>query len=371
LLRKLFGGTHGYISLEPPDVRAAASSDPRGFLKQHPGPVVLDEVQYAPELLPYLKETIDESRDEKGRYLLTGSQNLMLMQKVTESLAGRVAVLKLLPLSCSEISGRPDTPFPWETGRISGTSATKSGLSLWNSLVRGGFPELWQDPARDAALWHSSYLQTYLERDVRQLRQVGDLTQFQGFVRLLASRSAQLLNVTDIGRDLGIAANTVRAWISVLEATHQVVVLRPYHANVGKRLVKTPKIFFTDVGLLCHLVGLKDAEHAAGGPMAGALFETAVFLEMLKRMWNRGEDLPLHFWRTSAGSEVDFLISTQDKFVPVEAKASCTPKAGMAGGMAAFRRDLGAMSSEGYVVHAGDVRLPLVPGITAVPFDEF
>lgn len=333
--------------------------------------VILDEVQYAPSLLPYIKESIDGARRVKGGFLLTGSQNLMMMEQVTESLAGRAAVLRLLPLSAAEACGMPAAAFPWEGPRPAGEARDLSGSELWRHLLRGGFPELWAEPTREAGLWFASYVQTYLERDLRQLRQIGDLSQFQSFLRALAARSAQLFNATELGRDLGLATNTVRAWVSVLEATHQVVTIRPYHANIGKRLVKTPKIYFTDVGLLCHLVGLRDPRHAASGPMAGAIFETAVLLEALKRQWNRGDDNPIYFWRTATGIEVDLLVSRGDRLVPVETKTAATPRPPMARGLLAVQRDLPECDEEGFVVHTGDVRVPLAPSVTAIPFGDW
>jgi hypothetical protein len=203
--------------------------------------------------LPYVKERIDARRAATGQYLVTGSQNLLLMARITESLAGRAATLRLLPLSHRELAGQPARPLPWErTGTIRRAPVLRA---LWQYLLRGGYPELAVYPKRDAALSHASYIQTYLERDVRVLRQVGDLTLFQVFLRGLAARSGQLLNLTDLARDLGVAVNTGKAWLSVLEATHQVRIVRPYFANVGKRLVRTPKVYFTDTGILCFLAG--------------------------------------------------------------------------------------------------------------------
>lgn len=196
---------------------------------------------------------------------------------------------------------------------------------LWPALLRGGYPELAANPDRDVALWQSSYVQTYLERDVRMLRQVGDLISFQAFLRALAARSGQLLHLSDIARDLGVAVNTVKAWLSVLEATYQVVVLRPYFANVGKRLVKSPKVYFTDTGLLCHLVGLRDPEHAARGPLGGAILETAVLSELIRTFVHRGQEPQVYFWRTAAGVEVDFVIESGGKVIPIEVKPSRTP----------------------------------------------
>jgi hypothetical protein len=368
LLKHVFGETAGYVSLEPPDVRAAAAADPRGFLEMHPAPVIFDEVQYAPDLLPYIKEIIDDRRHVHGQYLLTGSQNLLLTEQVTESLAGRAALLRLLPVSYREESGRPFDPLPWEPAPKHRATSRVMASDLWKRFLRGGYPELVADPKRDVSLWHSSYVQTYLERDVRSLRQVGDLLSFQSLLRVLAARSGQLLNLTDVARDLGVAVNTAKAWLSVLEATYQVIVLRPYHANVGKRLVKTPKVYFTDTGTLCYLAGLKDPEHAAAGPLGGAIFETAVLLEIVKAFVNRGEEPQVYFWRTSTGVEVDLVVETGGRLIPIEVKLSATPRPAMANGIRAFQEDLGEKAGSGFVIHPGEVRLPLAPGVVALPF---
>ncbi len=367
LLQHVFGRTAGYVSLEPPDVRASVAGDPRGFLAAHPAPVIFDEVQYAPELLPYIKERIDEHRGAHGQYFLTGSQNLLLAQQVTESLAGRAAMLRLLPLSRKERLGIPEKQLPWEA-RTRRSELAAGSTELWKGFLRGGYPELASGPGRDIPLWYSSYVQTYLERDVRSLRQIGDLVSFQSFLRTLAARSGQLLNLSDVARDLGVALNTAKAWLSVLEATFQVIVLRPYHANIGKRLVKTPKVYFTDTGILCHLAGLKDSQHAADGPLNGAIFETAVLLEIVKAFVNRGEEPQIYFWRTSAGVEVDFVVETGGQLIPLEVKLSATPRPAMANPIRTFQTDLGARAAGGFVVHPGEVRLPLAAGVVALPF---
>lgn len=370
LLRHVFGKRLGYVSLEPPDVRAAAVADPRGFLDLWRPPVILDEIQYAPGLLPYIKERIDSHRARKGQFLLSGSQNLLLMQQVSESLAGRAAVLHLLPLSRRELARRPALPPPWERRARLRVAAKGAAADFWNWALRGGFPEPATDPRRDIALWYGSYIQTYLERDVRSLRQVGDLTQFQVFLRALAARSAQLVNLTELGRDLGLATNTVKAWISVLEATHQILILRPYHANVGKRLVKTPKVYFTDTGMLCYLAGIRDSLHAAAGPMAGAIAETAVMSEVLKSFLHRGAEPRLYFWRTSTGDEVDLIVETTTGLLPMEVKATATPSAAMARGILRFRESVRKARRDGFVVHTGDTALPLGIGIAALPFAD-
>ena len=367
LLKHVFGRTHRYVSLEAPDVRASATSDPRSFLDHHAPPVIFDEVQYVPDLLNYIKETVDRRRSRRGQYLLTGSQNLLLMDRITESLAGRAAMLRLLPLSRREEFGVPHAAFPWESDRVRDEREVASG-QLWQHLLRGSYPEIVTDPNRDIALWHSSYIQTYLERDIRSLRQVGDLTTFQLFLRALAARHGQLLNLTDVARGVGIAVNTAKAWLSILEATFQIVMLRPYFANIGKRLVKTPKLYFTDSGTLCYLVGLRDPLHAASGPMGGAIFEGAVLSELVKTLLHRGDDPQFYFWRTATGTEVDFLLEQQGKLIPIEVKLSATPRPEMADGVRAFQKELPRTASAGYVIHPGSIRLPLGPGVTALPF---
>jgi len=368
ILKQLFSNTFAYISLEPPDIRAAAVEDPRGFLQMYPSPVIFDEVQYAPDLLPYIKEKIDADRNRCGQYILTGSQNLLMMERVTESLAGRTAMLRLLPMSRRESEGYPQAKLPWEghTRRVQSKNA--SYRKMWQTFLRGSYPELVANPNRDSHLWHAGYVQTYLERDVRTIRQVGDLSQFQVFLRALASRSTQLLNLADLSRDLGIALNTVKAWLSVLEATFQVIVLRPYFANIGKRLVKTPKVYFTDVGTLCYLTGLKDPEHAASGPMGGPIMETAVLSEIVKTLTHRGIDPHIYFWRTSTGMEVDILVDFAGKIIPIEVKLSATPRPEMASSIKMFLKDFGEKSMRGYVVHGGNVQLPLGSGVIALPY---
>ncbi len=368
LLRRLFGRRCRYVSLEDPDTRAFANRVPRAFLERHAPPVILDEVHLAPALLPYVKERIDERRHRTGQYMLAGSVNLMLAPKVTESLAGRAALLRLMPLSRREAEGRPEAPFAWERRDTEPTS--RQPTDLWQGFLRGGNPELAVRPERDASLWHDGYLQTYLERDVRSLRLVGDLVQYQSFLRILAARSAQLFNLSDVARDLGMSLNTVRAWFSVLEATYQVVVLRPYFVNLGKRLVKRPKVYFTDVGTLCRLAGLRDPAHTAADPMGGAIFETAAVSEVVKTLAHRGPSNPVYFWRRTAGTEVDLLVDTGAGLVPIEVKLSATPRPAMAASIRIFRRDFKNAALPGYVVHPGDSRLPLGDGATALPFAD-
>jgi hypothetical protein len=371
LLKHLFASRATYVSLEAPDVREAAASDPRGFLSLYRPPVIIDEVQNAPDLLPYIKEQVDKAREAKGQFFITGSQNLLLLSRISESLAGIAAILHLLPLSGRERAGTPTAPFPWATGFRAGSRPVPSFPEPWAGFLRGFYPEIALAPDRDARLWHSSYMQTYLERDVRQLTQVGDLALFQGFLKMLAARSGQLLNLSALSRDLGVALNTAKRWLSILEATFQVSVLRPFHANAGKRLVKTPKAYFLDTGTLCYLLGVRDTDSASSDLVRGPLFESFVFSELMKHFFHAGEQASLSFWRTSHGVEVDFLVEEGRRIIPVEAKAVATPRQAMAEGIHAFRSDHGDKAGRGFVIHLGDVRLPLGEDVLGIPFSDF
>ena len=377
VLRRLLGATHDYVTLETPDARAAAASDPRGFLDGAGRPLVIDEAQNAPHLLEFIKERVDVARDRPGQYVLSGSQNLLLLSQVSESLAGMALPLRLLPLSLRELDGSPQRPLAWEAGHSGEGSAERAGEpqtvpvatlpQTWSRVLRGCYPELAAHPDRDPEWWHAAYVETYLERDVRTVRQVGDLVQFQAFMRALAARNGTLLNLSAMGRDLGLTDNTVKAWLSVLEASQQIVLLRPYFANIGRRLVKTPKVYFLDTGTVCCLVGLGDVAHVSRGPMAGTLMESLVLGELIKTFRNRGVQPRISFWRTGRGEEVDFVVETADGLVPLEVKTSATPLPRMAAGIRAMRAALGGSAQPGYVVHPGDSRLPLGEGDRALP----
>jgi hypothetical protein len=262
-------------------------------------------------------------------------------------------------------------PLPWEQSRPFPTFEAQANGDLWTQAVIGFYPEIasstQQGEQRSARLWQAGYVQTYLERDVRNLRNIGDLTLFQIFLRSLATRSASLLNLSDLARDVGIAINTAKNWLSILEASFQVFLLRPYFVNLGKRLVKSPKVYFTDTGLLCYLVGLQEPGHAAAGPMGGALLENLVVAELYKTYLHRGQEPAMYFWRTAAGAEVDVIIETPGGLVPVEIKASATARPAMAAQLQAFRRDFGDRAAAGFVIHPGKMLLPLGEGALAWP----
>jgi uncharacterized protein len=294
-----------YCSLEDPDVRERALRDGRGFLRAFADGAVFDEVHRAPQLLSYLQTMVDES-PALGRFVLTGSQNLLLSEAVSQSLAGRAGFLELLPLSWHELP-----------------AAQRDALSLDDWLLRGGYPALWQRPVAPAD-WMASYLASYVERDVRQISRVADLMLFQRFVRMMAARCGQLLNLNAVANDLGVAQTTARDWLAVLEASYIAFRLPPYHRNFGKRLVKTPKLYFHDTGLAAWLLGIPDVAAMQFHPMRGALFENMAVVEYLKHCRQQGLANGLYFWRDNIGNEVDLLIERAGELWPVEMKSGAT-----------------------------------------------
>lgn len=293
-----------YINLEAPDERAFALDDPRAFLQRFPDGAILDEIQHAPELLSYLQVRIDDV-NQPGQFLLTGSHQLELDRHITQSLAGRTALLRLLPLSIQE--------------RMAVDTA--AGFDTWT--FQGGYPRVAAqglDPVRA----YSDYFQTYIQRDLRELIQVKDLRQFETFVRLAAGRSGQLLNLNSLAADAGVSGHTAKAWMSILEASYIVFLLPPWFANIGKRLVKSPKLYFCDTGLACFLIGLRAPEQLASHPLRGALFETLVVGEALKQRLNHSLPPDLYFYRDSGGLEVDMLLDHGDRLDAMEIKAGQT-----------------------------------------------
>ncbi len=319
-----------YVTLDIPSVADSARLAPERFLDEHPPPLILDEIQYAPELLRHLKVRVD--RDPRpGSYLVTGSQDFLLMQGVTESLAGRCAVLALPPLALSEVL---------EAGAI---PADEADTYFW----RGGWPALWRDRTLDRDLWHGSYVATYLERDVRNILNVGSLRDFDRFLRACALRAGQLLSLAELARDVGVAPNTAKAWLSVLQASHQVFLIEPWHVNAGKRLIKSPKLHLGDSGLLLYLMGFRRWTDVLASAGFGAIWENIVVAEVRKALWNQGRRDPLYFWRTAAGEEVDLVIETgARRFIAVECKAAERVEAGDARGIRAMGRAYGDAAME-------------------------
>ncbi|MGE3954463.1 MAG: ATP-binding protein [Parachlamydiales bacterium] len=317
-----------YVTLDSPRARAMALADPELFFEAYPAPVVIDEIQYAPSLLSYLKMRIDADRDRCGQFVLTGSQVFQLMAGVSESLAGRVAIFHLYPFSWQEVEGVP--------GRA---GSSGDALATMEQTVQGFYPELLKRPNINRELWYESYLATYLERDVRSLRAIKELSRFQTFLRLLAMRAGGLLNLSEVGKECGISQTTAKDWLTVLEATYVVYLLRPYYHNHGKRLVKSPKLYFVDTGLLCHLLGIERGDQLLKGADGGRIFENMVVMEKVKRASLSRQKVHLYFYRTHKGAEVDLLMERGGVLYPCEIKLSKTPQPGMASSLQAFIQD--------------------------------
>jgi predicted AAA+ superfamily ATPase len=296
-----------YVSFDDPEETLAAEQDPRGFLSRFPQRVILDEAQRAPGLFSYLKLAIDEDRERKGRFVLSGSNQFSLSRRLTESLAGRIGLLSLHPFERSEMP----------------KAARKA------QMLQGSYPELVMRDHEGAREWYSSYLATYLERDVRLANDVGKLSDFQTLIRLLVARVGQEYNASAFARDVGVDSKTVESWVSILEASYLVFRLRPWHANIGKRLVKRPKLYFWDTGLVCHLAGIRDMEALEEGPLGGPVFENLLIAEILKAGAHRGTDIETFYFRESNGSEADLIIMDREskrRWI-MDAKSGHTAKA--------------------------------------------
>lgn len=347
LLRRLFPRA-SYRLLEDPDTVARARSDPHGFLDELALPAILDEIQNAPELLGYVRARIDREPRRKGRWLLTGSQEAGLMRGVSESMAGRAAVFHLLPLSVAE--------------------------SPKVSLLRGGFPEVIARPSHSAT-WFRSYVLTYLERDVRSVTAIRDLATFRRFVALVASRSGQILNKSDLAAPLGVSVPTIGEWLAILELTGQIFLVPPFFENFGKRLIKSPKLYFVDSGLACHLLGIESAVALRKSPFHGPIFEGFVAAEIVKQQVNAGRPRQLYYFRDQQGLEVDFVIPRgAERLWLVEAKASSTVFPADAAPLTKLSKAVERYRVERYVVHQAARTPPatsaLVAGARALTLDR-
>jgi predicted AAA+ superfamily ATPase len=330
--------------LEEADVVARVQADPRAFLDGLTLPVILDEIQNAPDLFTYIRARIDAAPHRKGQWLLTGSQEAPLMQGVSESMAGRAAVFSLFPLSLEEAGGQ--------------------------TVLTGGFPEVLAAP-KVSDIWFRSYIQTYLERDVRAVTSIRDLSTFRRFMGLLASRCGQMLNKTDLAAPLGVSVPTITQWLSILEITGQIILVPPFYENFGKRLVKTPKLYFVDSGLAAHLVGVRTEETLATSPFRGALFEGFVAAEIVKHRVNRGLDRGLYYFRDQQGLEVDFLVDAGDRrLILLEAKATSTPMPDDARSLVRLASGIKDHKVASFLVHGrpspDDKFVSLCPGVRAV-----
>ncbi len=323
-----------YVSLEEPDIRQIALSDPRGFLSNYPAGVILDEIQHTPDLFSYIQSIVDGNR--QAQFILTGSSNFLLMEKISQTLAGRTAVLRLLPFSLAEL--QPNVP-PFEQ---------------YESLIfKGQYPRLYD---RDIAPtdFYPSYIQTYVERDVRLVKNIGDVNAFIQFTQLCAGRIGQLLNYTALANDAGVSPNTAKAWLSVLESSYILYRLQPFHRNFNKRLVKSPKLYFYDTGLACSLLGIRDESQVNLHYMKGALFEDLVITEFVKRDFHRGEHHLPYFWQDSYGRKIDCLLVEGENITPVEIKSGKTMTEGYFDNLRYWYQLTSRAENRGYVVYGGD-----------------
>jgi predicted AAA+ superfamily ATPase len=349
-LARLVFADHEYVSLEEPHEAEFAREDPKGFLRRFSGGVILDEIQRVPALLSYLQSIVDRE-DRAGRFIVTGSQQFHLMGKVSQTLAGRTAIVILLPLSLNELLGRP-AANPW-TLDAAAPKVRKPPFSLEGILYQGLYPRI-HDKHLAPQDWLSAYYRTYVERDVRDVATIGNLDAFQRFVRLCAGRTAQLLNLSSLAVDCGVSHTTARHWISVLQAGFIVHLLPPHHANFAKRPTKSPKLYFLDTGLLCYLLRIREPEDLHDHALRGPVFETFVVSELYKAFAHRGEAPPLYFWRDRTGHEVDVIVDTGKTLLPIEIKSGETVAPSFFAGLR-YYTELGKPAAKtGILIHAGD-----------------
>lgn len=334
LVRKVFPQKE-YVSLEEIDNREFAHEDPRGFIQQYSPGAIFDEIQHTPDLLSYLQSHVDET-NQMGMYILTGSQHLGLLSSVTQTLAGRAALITLLPFSFSEL-----------------TSAQRTFPDFESLLFTGSYPPVY-DRKLEPSVWYGNYVRTYVERDVRQMVNVRDLSTFQTFLRLCAGRIGQLVNLSALANECGVTHNTAKSWLSVLEASYIVYTIKPYFKNFNKRLVKTPKLCFTDTGVAAWLLKIRSKDYLTTHPLRGELFENWVISELHKRYHNSGMEPNLYFWRDRTGNEVDVIIDKEGVQIPVEVKSGKTVSRDYFKGIGFWNNLTGEDSRPGLIVYGGD-----------------
>ena len=351
-IARMVFANHEYVSLEEPHEREFALSDPRGFLGQYKGPVILDEIQRVPQLLSYIQGIVDTD-GASGRFILTGSQQFHLSAKVSQTLAGRTAIVHLLPFSLNELLGLPSRdPGAWNK------LPERREMPVFNletMLYRGFYPRI-HDQNLEPRDWLAGYYQTYVERDVREVSNIGNLEIFQLFVRLCAGRSGQLLNLSSLAADCGVSHTTARQWISILQAGFIIHLLPPHFINFSKRIIKSPKLYFIDTGLLCYLLRIREPADLIDHALRGAIFETYVVSELFKAFAHRGETSPLYFWRDRTGHEVDVLIDTGKELIPIEIKSGRTISGSFFDGLRYFMALGSPAAHSGVLIHGGDDR---------------
>lgn len=370
LLRHLSQEGRSYVTLDDPLVLTLAKTDPALFMQRFPPPALIDEVQYAVELLPYIKMTADRE-GQPGLFWLTGSQQFHLMRGVSESLAGRVAVLQLLGLSRRELMGAdvdvpPFVPTPEEIARRSAQTDKITLKELYRLIWRGALPAIALNEAVERDLFYGSYVQTYLQRDVRDLARVGDELAFLRFLRAAAARTGHLLNLTDLARDADVAPNTAKTWLSILQAAGIAYLLEPYHTNVTQRLIKAPKLYFLDTGLAAYLTEWASPETLEAGAMSGPILETWIVVELLKSYWHAGRRPPLYYYRDKDQREIDILLERDGVLFPLEIKKTASPSKNDVRHFGALDR-LGQSIGPGGVICLAEQALPLTATTQSIP----
>jgi uncharacterized protein len=334
-----------YVNLENPDIRRFALEDPRGFFVQYKTGAVIDEAQRAPELFSYLQQILDED-EKRGKYILTGSNNFLLQESISQSLAGRIAYLNLLPFTVSELPG-------------------KETLTLRELIFKGFYPPLYDQPV-DPHTWYSNYIRTYIERDVRQIKNITDLNNFERFLRLCAGRTGQLLNMNNLAIETGVDNKTIGSWIGILESSFIMYRLYPHYRNFNKRIVKMPKLYFYDTGLVCALLGIQNAQQLDFHPLFGSLFENFVIMELIKHRFNRAKNNNFYFWRDNTGHEIDLISEEPGGLYPIEIKSGKTITDDFFKGLLYWFKISGAQS--GTVVYTGETGQKRSSNIEILPW---
>lgn len=366
-LSKALFPKHKYVSFENIDLRNAALEDPRGFLDDLGSKAILDEVQRVPDLFSYLQELVDVN-PAPGQYILTGSSQFLLIEKITQSLAGRIVTFKLYPLTFTELNDCPaDLNFESIFLKTYEKRKIISQTNLYKILLKGFYPRIY-DKKLDSYKWYENYLFTYVERDVRSLLNVRNLKLFEQFLLLLASNSAQLINYTTFSNALGISIPTVKEWMSLLETSGIIFILQPYFKNYSKRIIKTPKIYFVDTGLLCTLLRIRNIEHLKVHPHLGHIFETFIISECFKRFHNLGETPPLYFWRDQSQSEIDLIIDYGAFSLPIEIKSSQTFNSNFKKSILSWMALKDNQNEQGRIIYSGKNILSKKGPISAVPW---
>ncbi|MCP4715666.1 MAG: ATP-binding protein [Deltaproteobacteria bacterium] len=369
LVRHLFPG-HTYLSLENIDLRHRAQNDPRGFLADYNGPVIIDEAQRVPDLFSYLQEQVD-MQDIPGRYVLTGSQQFLLMEKISQSLAGRIVTFKLMPFSVTELCGFQSDKTPADI--FAPKKRQRSPLDdqdIYSLLFTGFYPRI-HDKHLTASKWLENYVLTYVERDIRNLVNVSNLMLFENFLKMCAGFCGQLLNYASLSNALGVSQPTIKSWISLLETSGIIFLLRPHYRNFSKRLIKTPKLYFVDTGLLCFLLSIRKPDELKNHPLYGNIFENFVISEFYKRISHVAETPPLYFWRDKTGNEIDLIVEQGTKLLPIEIKSSRTFSTDFVTGLEKWCRLKGNDCESGFVVYGGDELIGKSSMFAAVPWWRF